>query len=49
MPLYEYQCVNAHKATLRQTFAEAETPVRCPQCQGPMRRLIPTGVSYIVK
>ena len=49
MPLYEYQCVNAHKITRRRAFAEYDLPMRCPQCGGPMRHLISTGVSHIIK
>ncbi len=47
MPLYEYQCLpHSHRFEVRHGFNE-EPVTECPQCAGPVRRVIhPVGIVF---
>lgn len=49
MPTYEYQCKKcAHQFEVFQQITEK--PLKnCPECQGPVKRLISTGGGFIFK
>lgn len=49
MPTYEYECLNCKK--IFETFQKiTEEPLKkCPDCYGPVKRLIGTGSGVIFK
>ncbi len=48
MPLYEYQCSACQKVhEVMQKFSD-EPLTRCPECQGPLNKLMSTG-SFALK
>lgn len=49
MPTYEYECERTSKRFERFQSMTAEPLKRCPECGGPVHRLIGTGVGVIVK
>ena len=49
MPAYEYLCMNcSHRFDVRQKMSDAPLAI-CPQCGGPVARLISGGAGAIVK
>ncbi len=49
MPTYDYECTNCkHKFEAFQKMTDALLE-KCPECKGPVRRLISTGVGVIFK
>ncbi len=39
MPLYEYRCPQCGPFDVRRTLEEASTPLSCPTCTAPARRV----------
>jgi putative FmdB family regulatory protein len=49
MPTYEYQC-DSCGSTFEQQQSMTDPPlVECPQCHGPVRRLVSGGAGFILK
>ncbi len=49
MPTYEYECRNCGgKFEWQQGIAEAPVAA-CPQCRGPLQRLVSGGAGFIMK
>ncbi|KPJ51995.1 MAG: FmdB family transcriptional regulator [Planctomycetes bacterium DG_58] len=49
MPTYEYLCEKCGNRFERFQSMSAEPVRRCPQCSGPVRRLISGGAAAIVR
>ena len=49
MPTYEYKCLNCGKIFELFQSMNAEPIKHCPECNGPVKRLIGTGAGPIFK
>lgn len=48
MPLYEYRCPQCGPFDVRRTLEEASTPLSCPACTAPARRVYtPPGTASL--
>jgi putative FmdB family regulatory protein len=49
VPTYEYACTVCGLRFERNQKFGAEPAAECPECRGPVRRLISRGTSFVVK
>ena len=47
MPLYDYVCDNGHITEVKRSVAERDSPMLCPECNRPVRRILSAGMATL--